>query len=146
MPRDSVLPETLAEKLRRNTPANGRWQAEDVAEKVSWVRDLEAFSDVFVLCAVLTSTKVPCTATCLPRSGYHWITRYDQSWSVWDGTVFSKNRERPLRGDIAQAFFEAVVAQAGEKNLLSDGHFTVDGTLLEAWAGGGFGDTRQEKR
>lgn len=65
---------------------------------------------------------------------FRWFVGLNMDESVWDGTVFSKNRERLLRGDIAQAFFEAVVAQAGEKDLLSDEHFTVDGTLLEAWA------------
>jgi hypothetical protein len=49
--------------------------------------------------------------------------------------VFSKNRERLLDGDIAQAFFEKVLALARGKSLLSDEHFTVDGTLVEAWAG-----------
>src|SRR5260370_41098407 len=51
-----------------------------------------------------------------------------------DVTVFTKNRERLLDGDIAEAFFQAVLKQAGERSLLSDEHFTVDGTLLEAWA------------
>ena len=54
--------------------------------------------------------------------------------SIWDVSVFTKNRERLLDGDIAEAFFEAVLQQAGERDLLSDEHCTVDGTLLEAWA------------
>jgi hypothetical protein len=54
--------------------------------------------------------------------------------SVWDVTVFIKNRERLLDGDIAEAFFQAVLQQARQRSLLSDEHFTVDGTLLEAWA------------
>jgi hypothetical protein len=49
-------------------------------------------------------------------------------------TVFTKNRERLLDGDIAEAFFQAVLQQARERSLLSDEHFTVDGMLLEAWA------------
>jgi IS5 family transposase len=53
---------------------------------------------------------------------------------VWDATTFSKNRERLLEGNIAQAFFEAVREQIQQKSLMSDEHFTVDGTLLEAWA------------
>lgn len=53
---------------------------------------------------------------------------------VWDATVLSKNRERLLKGELAQASFEAVLGQAREQGLLSDEHFTVDGTLLEAWA------------
>jgi hypothetical protein len=53
---------------------------------------------------------------------------------VWDATVFTKNRDRLLAGDVAQAFFEAVLAQAKVKRLLSGEHFTVDGTLIEAWA------------
>jgi hypothetical protein len=55
--------------------------------------------------------------------------------AVWDVTVFTKNRDRLLEGDIVQQFFQAVVAQARGKHLLSDEHFSVDGTLLEAWAG-----------
>jgi transposase len=65
---------------------------------------------------------------------FRWFVGLDMDEAVWDATVFSKNRERLIRGDIAQAFFEAVLEQAHEKNLLSDEHFTVDGTLLEAWA------------
>ncbi len=53
---------------------------------------------------------------------------------MWDVTVFTKNRERLLEGEIAQEFFEAVLRQAEEQGLLSDEHFTVDGTLIEAWA------------
>ena len=65
---------------------------------------------------------------------FRWFVGLSMDEAVWDATVFSKNRERLIRGDIAQAFFEAVLAQAQEKKLLSDEHFTVDGTLLEAWA------------
>jgi len=54
---------------------------------------------------------------------------------IWDVTVFTKNRQRLLAGNIADAFFAAVLKQARQRNLLSDEHFTVDGTLLEAWAG-----------
>jgi IS5 family transposase len=54
---------------------------------------------------------------------------------VWVPTVFSKNRDRLLEGDIAEAFFDEVLAQANGMNLLSDDHFAVDGTLIEAWAG-----------
>src|SRR5439155_2938799 len=54
--------------------------------------------------------------------------------AIWDVTVFTKNRERLLDGDIAETFFQAVLQQARERSLLSDEHFTVDGTLLEAWA------------
>ena len=50
-------------------------------------------------------------------------------------TTFTKNRDRLLEGDIARAFFEDVVAQARGRRLLSAEHFTIDGTLLEAWAG-----------
>jgi len=65
---------------------------------------------------------------------FRWFVGLNMDEPVWNGTVFSKNRERLLRSEIAQAFFEAVVRQAREKDLLSDQHFTVDGTLLEAWA------------
>src|SRR5258705_5034509 len=54
--------------------------------------------------------------------------------AVWSPTTFTKNRDRLLDGDIAAAFFDAVLIHADSKQLLSDEHFTVDGTLLEAWA------------
>jgi hypothetical protein len=54
---------------------------------------------------------------------------------IWDPTVFAKNRDRMLRGQIAVLFFEQVLAEARERGLTSDEHFTVDGTLVEAWAG-----------
>src|SRR6266850_5883134 len=53
---------------------------------------------------------------------------------VWDATVFSKNRDRLLAGDIARRFLEQTVAQARDRGLTSDEHFSVDGTLIEAWA------------
>ncbi len=53
---------------------------------------------------------------------------------VWDATVFSKNRDRLLEADIARLFFQAVVEEARVLGLLSDEHFSVDGTLIEAWA------------
>jgi len=53
---------------------------------------------------------------------------------VWDVTVFTKNRERLLEGDIAAKFMSAVLTQSRVKKLLSDEHFSVDGTLIEAWA------------
>jgi transposase len=65
---------------------------------------------------------------------FRWFVGLNVDEEVWDRTVFSKNRDRMLEGDVAQAFFEAVVEQARKLNLLSDEHFTVDGTLLEAWA------------
>jgi hypothetical protein len=53
---------------------------------------------------------------------------------VWDVTVFTKNRDRLLDGDVAREFLNQVVSQAREQDLTSDEHFTVDGTLVEAWA------------
>jgi hypothetical protein len=55
--------------------------------------------------------------------------------AVWAPTVFTKNRDRLLEGDVARAFFEQVLDQARGQKFLSDEHFTVDGTLVEAWAG-----------
>jgi len=66
--------------------------------------------------------------------------------AVWDVTVFTKNRERLLEGEIAQEFFEAVLRQAEEQGLLSDEHFTVDGTLIEAWRVGGVFRRRRSRR
>lgn len=65
---------------------------------------------------------------------FRWFVGLSMDEKVWDATVFSKNRARLLRGDIARAFLEAVLDPAREQGLLSDVHFTVDGTLLEAWA------------
>src|SRR6201984_3727377 len=65
---------------------------------------------------------------------FRWFVCLNMDDPIWDVTVFTKNRERLLDGDIAEAFFQAVLKQARERNLLSDEHFTVDGTLLEAWA------------
>jgi transposase len=65
---------------------------------------------------------------------FRWFVGLGMDDAVWSPTTFSKNRDRLLDGDIAQAFFEAVLAQAETARLLSDEHFTVDGTLLEAWA------------
>src|SRR5713101_821393 len=65
---------------------------------------------------------------------FRWFVGLNVDDDVWDVTVFTKNRERLLDGDIAEAFFQAVLQQARERSLLSDEHFTVDGTLLEAWA------------
>jgi len=66
---------------------------------------------------------------------FRWFVGLEMDDPIWDPTVFTKNRERLLTGDIAQAFFDRVVAQARQQGLLSDEHFTVDGTLVEAWAG-----------
>jgi transposase len=65
---------------------------------------------------------------------FRWFVGLSMDDPVWDPTVFTKNRERLLRGDIARAFFERVLAQAQARQLLSAEHFTVDGTLIEAWA------------
>src|SRR5512144_620740 len=66
---------------------------------------------------------------------FRWFVGLNMDDPIWDVTVFTKNRERLLKGDIAQAFFETVLEQARAKSLLSEDHFTVDGTLIEAWAG-----------
>jgi len=66
---------------------------------------------------------------------FRWFVGLNMDDAVWDPTVFSKNRERLLAGEVAQMFFDQVLARARERELLSDDHFTVDGTLIEAWAG-----------
>src|SRR6185503_4137895 len=66
---------------------------------------------------------------------FRWFVGLSMDDAVWDATVFTKNRERLLRGDIAVRVFEQVLAEARERGLTSDEHFTVDGTLVEAWAG-----------
>jgi transposase len=65
---------------------------------------------------------------------FRWFVGLNIDDLVWDPTVFSKNRDRLWAADIATAFFVAVRAEAEARRLTSDEHFTVDGTLLEAWA------------
>ena len=90
---------------------------------------------------------------------FRWFVGMDLDEKVWAPTVFTKNRDRLLEGDVAGQFFAAVVDLARQKRLLSDEHFTVDGTMIEAWAGqksfrrkdgtppsGTHGDFRGEKR
>jgi transposase len=66
---------------------------------------------------------------------FRWFVGLNMDDPVWDFTVFSKNRERLLEAEVSRVFFEEVGELAREKGLLSDEHFTVDGTLIEAWAG-----------
>ena len=66
---------------------------------------------------------------------FRWFVGLGMDDAVWVPTVFSKNRDRLLEGDIAKEFFARVLAQAKSRHLLSAEHFTVDGTLIEAWAG-----------
>jgi transposase len=65
---------------------------------------------------------------------FRWFVGLGIDDAVWSPTTFTKNRDRLLGGDIAAAFFDAVLIHADAERLLSDEHFTVDGTLLEAWA------------
>jgi transposase len=65
---------------------------------------------------------------------FRWFVGLAIDDEVWDATVFSKNRERLIGGEIASGFFAAVRGQLERSGLLSDEHFTVDGTMLEAWA------------
>ncbi len=66
---------------------------------------------------------------------FRWFVGLNADDEVWDATVFTKNRDRLLEADVAKEFLSRVVEQAQTKGLTSDEHFTVDGTLLEAWAG-----------
>lgn len=65
---------------------------------------------------------------------FRWFVGLEMDDAVWDATVFSENRERLIEADISQQLLLAVVEQAREKQLLSEEHFTVDGTLIQAWA------------
>ncbi len=65
---------------------------------------------------------------------FRWFVGLNLDEPVWDVTVFTKNRERLLKGEVAAEFFSAVLDQARLQGLLSDEHFTVAGTLIEAWA------------
>jgi transposase len=65
---------------------------------------------------------------------FRWFVGIGVDDAAWDHSVFSKNRDRLLEGDIAAKFLAAVMAQPRVKKLLSTDHFSVDGTLIEAWA------------
>ena len=66
---------------------------------------------------------------------FRWFVGLGMDAPIWDVTVFTKNRERLLAGDVAAQFLARVLNQPRVKALLSDDHFSVDGTLIEAWAG-----------
>jgi transposase len=65
---------------------------------------------------------------------FRWFVGLNMDDAIWDVTVFTKNRERLLRGEVAERLLLAVVEQAQAHRLLSEEHFTVDGTLVQAWA------------
>ena len=65
---------------------------------------------------------------------FRWFVGLNLDDPVWDVTVFTKNRERLLGAEVANALFAEVLVQSRSRNLLSTEHFTVDGTLIEAWA------------
>jgi transposase len=65
---------------------------------------------------------------------FRWFVGLEMDDPVWDVTVFTKNRESLIGGAVSQRLLESVLVEAGEKQLLSEEHFTVDGTLIQAWA------------
>ena len=65
---------------------------------------------------------------------YRWFVGLQMDDAVWDASTFSKNRDRLIRGQVARRFFDGVLEQIQQAGLLSNEHFSVDGTLIEAWA------------
>lgn len=65
---------------------------------------------------------------------FRWFVGLGVDDPVWDATTFTKNRDRLLAGEVAARFLATVLAQPKVRALLSTEHFSVDGTLLEAWA------------
>src|SRR6516225_10529228 len=65
---------------------------------------------------------------------FRWFVGLNADEEVWDATTLTKNRDRLLEAEVAKEFLAVVVEQARGKGLTSDEHFTLDGTLLEAWA------------
>ena len=65
---------------------------------------------------------------------FRWFVGLEMDDAVWDVTVFTKNRERLISGAICQRLLDAVLVEARAHDLLSEKHFTVDGTLIQAWA------------
>ncbi len=66
---------------------------------------------------------------------FRWFVGLNLDDDIWDVTVFTKNRDRLLEADVAKLFLDAVIEQARGKRLLSNEHYSVDGTLIKAWAG-----------
>jgi transposase len=66
---------------------------------------------------------------------FRWFVGFSMDDEIWDVTVFTKNRDRLLEGEVAKLFLAAVVEQARGQRLLSNEHYSVDGTLIKAWAG-----------
>src|SRR5512137_769741 len=65
---------------------------------------------------------------------FRWFLDMNLTEEGFDATVFTKNRERLMDHEVGRLFFDAVVKEARTRNLMSDDHYTVDGTLIEAWA------------
>ena len=65
---------------------------------------------------------------------FRWFVGLEMDDPVWDVTVFTKNRERLIAGAVSQLLLESVLVEAREHALLSEEHFTVDGTMIQAWA------------
>lgn len=65
---------------------------------------------------------------------FRWFIGLEMDSLVWNASTFSKNRERLLKNDLVQAFFKEILAEADARGLLSNEHFSVDGTLIESWA------------
>jgi transposase len=76
---------------------------------------------------------------------FRWFVGLNLDDPVWDATVFTKNRNRLLEAEVAKEFLARVVERAREKGWTSDEHFTVDGTLLEAWASVKSFQTKEKK-
>jgi len=77
---------------------------------------------------------------------FRWFVGLNADDEVWDATTFTKNRDRLLEAEVAKEFLARVTEQARVKGLTSDEHFTVDGTLLEAWAGAKSFQPKDKKR
>lgn len=65
---------------------------------------------------------------------FRWFVGLAMDETVWDHSVFSKNRDRLLEHEVIEAFFTEVMTLADKRGLLSKEHFSVDGTLIQAWA------------
>ncbi len=68
---------------------------------------------------------------------FRWFVGLEMDDAVWDATVFTKNRERLIAGEVSQLLLSEAIAEAQAHELLSEEHFTVDGTLIQAWAAAG---------
>lgn len=126
-----VIKAMADEELRRLSPVFSRMYAKTGRPSVAPERLLKAL----LLIALYSVRSEPLFCEQLDYNMlFRWFLDMNMDDASFDASTFSQNRERLMNHEIARKFFENIVRQASERGLTSDDHFTVDGTLIEAWA------------